>query len=179
MHIIDITHDWHSQVHVIKITEMAEEISPDTALGEFAGQLFFRLWRASHTRIAKALESLDLTPALFALLNLLGRADGANQQELGRAMAVDPSTMVSLIDELEAKGLAKRQPHPNDRRARAVALTAKGRRVRERSRQMASQAEDEVLGGLSAADRQELLRLLRLAHGSAPPQPPWRAEEGD
>jgi hypothetical protein len=44
---------------------------------------------------------------------------------------------------------------------------------------MASQAEDEVLGGLSAADRQELLRLLRLAHGSAPPQPPWRAEEGD
>ena len=117
---------------------MAEEISPDTALGEFAGQLFFRLWRASHTRIAKALESLDLTPALFALLNLLGRADGANQQELGRAMAVDPSTMVSLIDELEAKGLAKRQPHPNDRRARAVVLTAKGRRVRERSRQMAS-----------------------------------------
>ncbi len=158
---------------------MAEEISPDTALGEFAGQLFFRLWRASHTRIAKALESLDLTPALFALLNLLGRADGANQQELGRAMAVDPSTMVSLIDELEAQGLAKRQPHPNDRRARAVVLTAKGRRVREKSRQMASQVEDEVLGGLSAADRRELLRLLRLAHGSAPPQPPWRAEEGD
>ena len=87
--------------------------------------------------------------------------------------------MVSLIDELEAKGLAKRRPHPNDRRAREVVLTAKGRRVRERGRQMASQVEDEVLGGLSAADRRELLRLLRLAHGSAPPQPPWRAEEGD
>ena len=158
---------------------MAEEISPDTALSEFAGQLFFRLWRASHTRIAAALESIGLTPALFGLLNLLGDVDGANQQELGRAMGVDPSTMVSLIDELEAKGLAKRQPHPNDRRARAVVLTAKGRRLRERGRQMASQVEDEVLGGLSASDRRELLRLLRLAHSSAPAQPPWRAEEGD
>jgi DNA-binding MarR family transcriptional regulator len=164
---------------VIEITEMAEEISPDTALSEFAGQLFFRLWRASHTRIANALESLDLTPALFGLLNLLGRVDGANQQELGKAMGVDPSTMVSLIDELEARGLAKRQPHPKDRRARAVVLTAKGRRLRERGRRMASQVEDEVLGGLSAADRRELLRLLRLAHASAPSQPPWRAEEGD
>ena len=44
---------------------------------------------------------------------------------------------------------------------------------------MASQVEDEVLGGLSASDRRELLRLLRLAHSSAPTQPPWRAEEGD
>jgi DNA-binding MarR family transcriptional regulator len=60
-----------------------------------------------------------------------------------------------------------------------VVLTAKGRRVRERGREVARQVEDEVLGGLSAADRQELLRLLRLAYGSAPPQPPWRAEEGD
>jgi MarR family transcriptional regulator, lower aerobic nicotinate degradation pathway regulator len=158
---------------------MATEPSPDPALTEFAGQLFFRLWRASHTRVAAALESIGLTPALFGLLNLIGRLEGANQQELGTAMGVDPSTMVALVDELEAQGLAKRQPHPTDRRARAVALTAKGRRLRDRGREMASQVEDEVLGGLSATDRRELLRLLRLAHSSAPPQPPWRAEEGD
>jgi DNA-binding MarR family transcriptional regulator len=158
---------------------MATETSPETALTEFAGQLFFRLWRASHTRIAAALESVGLTPALFGLLNLLGGLQGANQQELGSAMGVDPSTMVSLIDELEAAGLAQRRPHPADRRARAVVLTPKGRRLRERARQMASQVEDEVLGGLTAAERRELLRLLRLAHTSAPPQPLWRAEEGD
>jgi hypothetical protein len=44
---------------------------------------------------------------------------------------------------------------------------------------MASEVEDEVLGGLSTGDRRELIRLLGLAHSSAPPQPPWRAEEGD
>jgi MarR family transcriptional regulator, lower aerobic nicotinate degradation pathway regulator len=158
---------------------MATEGSPDAALTEYAGQLFFRLWRASHIRIERELESLGLTPARFGLLNLLASLDGANQQELGRAMGVDPSTMVSLVDELEAAGLARRQPHPADRRARAVVLTAKGRRVRERGRQLASQVEDEVLGGLTAAERRELLSLLRQANSTAPPQPPWRAEEGD
>jgi DNA-binding MarR family transcriptional regulator len=158
---------------------MATRPSDNTEVAEFAGQLFFRLWRASHTRIAAALESVGLTPASFGLLNVLGAREGAMQQELGSALGIDSSTMVSLIDELEARGLAKRQPHPKDRRARAVVLTAKGRRLRERGRRMASQVEDEVLGGLSAADRRELLRLLRLAHASAPSQPPWRAEEGD
>jgi DNA-binding MarR family transcriptional regulator len=160
-------------------TEPSPTPSPETAVSEFAGQLFFRLWRASHTRIAAALESVGLTPARFGLLNLLGSLEGANQQELGAAMGVDPSTMVQLIDELEAAGLAKRRPHPRDRRAREVVLTAKGRRLRERGRQMASQVEDEVLGGLTPAQRRELLKLLRLANSTAPPQPLWRAEEGD
>jgi DNA-binding MarR family transcriptional regulator len=74
--------------------------SADTAVVEYAGQLFFRLWRASHTRTAEALESLGLTTALFALLNILGTHEGANQQEIGAAMGIDPSTMVSLIDQL-------------------------------------------------------------------------------
>jgi hypothetical protein len=44
---------------------------------------------------------------------------------------------------------------------------------------MALQVEDEVLRGLTAAERRDLLRLLRRALSSAPPQPMWRAEEGD
>jgi DNA-binding MarR family transcriptional regulator len=158
---------------------VATRPSANVEVAEFAGQLFFRLWRASHTRIAAALESIGLTPALFGLLNIIGAREGAMQQELGSAMGVDPSTMVSLIDELESAGLAKRRPHPTDRRARAVALTPKGRRVLERGRKMAMQVEDEVLRGLAAAERRELLTLLRRALDSAPPQSEWRAEEGD
>jgi DNA-binding MarR family transcriptional regulator len=162
-----------------KITEMATSPSTQTEVAEFAGQLFFRLWRASHTRIATALESIGLTPASFGLLNLLGARDGAIQQELGSAMGIDPSTMVSLIDQLESAGLAKRRPCPTDRRAREVAITPKGRRLLERARRMAMQVEDEVLGGLSAAERRELLTLLRRALSTAPPQSLWSAEEGD
>jgi DNA-binding MarR family transcriptional regulator len=158
---------------------MATSPSADTDFAEFAGQLFFRLWRVSHTRIAEALESVGLTPPLFALLNLLGAREGAIQQEIGSAMGVDPSTMVSLIDELETAGLAKRRPHPTDRRAREVAITPKGRRVLERARRLAIQVEDDVLRGLTGAERRQLLTLLRRALSSAPPQSLWRAEEGD
>jgi DNA-binding MarR family transcriptional regulator len=153
--------------------------SADISVAEFAGQLFFRLWRASHTRTAAALEALDLTPALFALLNFLGAQEGAIQQQIGSAMGIDPSTMVSLIDELEAAGLARRRPHPKDRRAREVRITPKGRRALERARQSVLRVEGEVLQGLTAPERSELLALLRRALNAAPPESLWRAEEGD
>ena len=157
---------------------MAPTPSADASVVEFAGQLLFRLWRVSHTLTAEALESLGLTTALFALLNVLATREGAIQQELGAAMGIDPSTMVSLIDQLEAAGLAKRRPRPTDRRAREVVITPKGRRVLEQARQLAMQVEDDVLRGLSRAERRRMLALLRRAVDSAPPQSPWTAEEG-
>jgi len=154
---------------------VATKPSPETA--EFAGQLFFRLWRVSHERTAEALETVGLTPPLFALLNVLGAREGAIQQELGHVMSIDPSTMVSLIDQLERAGLAKRRTHPKDRRAREVSITPKGRRALQRARDLSAQVEDDVLRGLSATERSRLLTLLRRALTAAPPQPLWRAEE--
>jgi MarR family transcriptional regulator, lower aerobic nicotinate degradation pathway regulator len=164
---------------VCKNLDVARGATTDDAVTEFAGQLFFRLWRVSHTRTAEALESLGLTTALFALLNVLGTREGAIQQELGSAMGVDPSTMVSLIDQLETAGLANRRPRPTDRRAREVVITPKGRRVLEQARRLALQVEDDVLSGLSRAERRRMLALLRRAVDSAPSQSPWTAEEGD
>jgi DNA-binding MarR family transcriptional regulator len=159
--------------------EMAASPTTDNAVREFAGQLLFRLWRVSHTRTAEALASIGLTTALFALLKVLGTREGAIQQELGSAMGVDPSTMVALVDQLETAGLAKRRPRPTDRRAREVVITPKGRRVLERARRLAMEVEDDVLRGLSGAERRQMLALLRRALESAPPQSPWTAEEGD
>ena len=158
---------------------MAGPLSTDTEVAEFAGQLFFRLWRASHTRTAEALNSIGLTPALFALLNVLGARGGTIQQQLSSDMGIDPSAMVKLINELEDAGLAERRRRPGDRRAWEVAITSKGRRTLERARRFVTQVEDEVLSGLTAGDRRQLLTLLRQALVSAPPQAPWRSEEGD
>jgi DNA-binding MarR family transcriptional regulator len=153
--------------------------STDIEIAEFAGQLFFRLWRVSHTRTAEALNSIDLTPALFALLNVLGTREGAIQQQLSADMGIDPSAMVTLIDKLEDAGLAERRRRPGDRRAWEVVITRKGRRRLERARRLVEEVENEVLGGLSAEDHRQLLTLLRRALVSAPPQPPWSSEEGD
>lgn len=154
-------------------------ISPaDPQVTEFAGQLFFRLWRAAHTQTAAALESIGLTTALFAVLNFLVRGP-AIQQEIGAAIGIDPSTMVQLIDQLESTGLAKRRPHAKDRRAREVSITPKGRRALERARDLARQVEDDVLQGLDGEERPQLIKLLCKALSSAPPQPLWSSDEGD
>jgi DNA-binding MarR family transcriptional regulator len=158
---------------------MTGSASTDTEVAEFAGQLFFRLWRASHTRTAESLNSIGLTPALFALLNVVGARGGAIQQQLSSDMGIDPSAMVTLIDKLESAGLAERRRHPGDRRAWEISSTPKGRRTLERARRFVTQVQDEVLGGLTTADRRQLMTLLRRALVSAPPQPPWRPEEGD
>ena len=159
--------------------EMATRPSADAPVTEFAGQLFFRLWRATHTRTAELLGSVGLTPALFALLNVIGAREGAIQLELGSVLGVDRSTMVSLIDQLESAGLARRRPSATDRRAREIAITPKGRRLLQRARGLSSQVEDEILAGLTAAERRKLLTLLRRALDSAPAQPLWSSDEGD
>ena len=158
---------------------MATSPSAEAPVTEFAGQLFFRLWRVIHTRTADVLASVGLTTALFALLNVINAREGAIQQELGSVLGIDRSTMVSLIDQLESAGLATRRPSATDRRAREIAITPKGRRLLQRARGLISQVEDEILGGLTAAERGDLLALLRRALDSAPAQPLWSSEEGD
>lgn len=151
----------------------------ESEVAEFVGQLFFRLWRATHTQTAAALQSIGLTPALFAVLNYLQANEGAIQQQVGSAMGIDPSTMVSLVDRLEGAGLARRRPHPQDRRAREILISPKGRRALKRARELAEEVEDDVLQGLSDAERSQLVALLRKAFASAPPQPLWSSAEGD
>src|SRR5919202_4724309 len=122
---------------------MATRPSAEAPVTEFAGQLLFRLWRASHVRAADVLGTVGLTPALFSLLNVIAAREGAIQQELGAAMGIDRTTMVSLIDQLERAGLAKRRPSAKDRRAREIAITPKGRRLLARSRRLISEVEDQ------------------------------------
>jgi DNA-binding MarR family transcriptional regulator len=158
---------------------MTTPSSAEAPVTEFTGQLLFRLWRASHLRAVEVLESIGLTPALFALLNVIGAREGAIQQELGSAIGIDRSTMVLLIDRLEEAGLANRRPSVTDRRAREIAITPKGRRLLGRAREMLTQSETEVLAGLTAKERHELATLLRRALRAAPEQPLWTSQEGD
>lgn len=156
---------------------MAEAVSADIEVAEYAGQLFFRLWRASHTRTAQALDAIGLTTTTFAVLNALGAREGTIQQQLSADMGIDPSAMVKLINSLEEAGLVERQRRPNDRRAWEVTITPSGRHKLQQAKQLASDVEHEILGGLTAVERRQLLALLRQALATAPPQPAWRADE--
>jgi len=49
--------------------------------------------------------------------------------ELAQQMGADAPATTVLVDALEQRGLVKRMPHPTDRRAKQVSITAAGRRI--------------------------------------------------
>jgi DNA-binding MarR family transcriptional regulator len=137
------------------------------ALVRNTGYLVSRLGWFATKRFSDRMETLGLTPRMWGALNVLDAEEFVTQQRLGKAIGMDPSTMVSTIDELEARGLVERRPHPSDRRAHALHITADGRRTLTRGRKLAKEAQNELLAPLDPDERQTLHDLLlRLAVGA-------------
>jgi DNA-binding MarR family transcriptional regulator len=88
-----------------------------------------------------------------------------SQHQLHEKTAIDPSSMVAVIDELEARGLAERRPDPADRRARQVFLTEQGEQTLQRIRGLAAGLQREFFGTLTAEERKTLHALLRKLAG--------------
>lgn len=87
--------------------------------------------RVTHRLLAAidlALGGVDLTAAEANALACFSDADELAVRDLVRATAQRPSTLTGVLDRLERRGLVKRRPHPEDRRALQVVLTRLGRR---------------------------------------------------
>ncbi|WP_367823513.1 MarR family winged helix-turn-helix transcriptional regulator [Streptomyces sp. LMG1-1-1.1] len=109
-------------------------------------------------RIRAALGVAGLHPR--NAMTLMQLAPGAtSQRELALAMEVDPSQLVSILNELETAGLAERRRDPADRRRHIVEITSAGTEALERIDQAVSDAERELFGDLTEAE-QTLLRGL-------------------
>jgi DNA-binding MarR family transcriptional regulator len=94
------------------------------------------------------------------LLGLLRDRGALSQRELGTLMGIDPSILVTLLNPLEADGYLSRERDPADRRRHVVTLTPAGEQQLERAAQAQRDAEDELLAGLSATQRDQLRGLL-------------------
>ncbi len=79
--------------------------------------------------MTQAIEALDLTPSRTHLLWELGQRGPVTQRVLADALKVTPRAITGLVDALAAGGLVTREPHPSDRRATLVTLTAEGERL--------------------------------------------------
>lgn len=81
-------------------------------------------------------------------------------KELGKRMHCDPSFVTLLADMLEKRGLARREPHPADRRVKNLVLTDEGMALKRR-------VEAEILAlmpwneALTETERARLLALIR------------------
>jgi DNA-binding MarR family transcriptional regulator len=134
-------------------------------LGKYPGYLMARLGEASRRRFHKALEPEGLHPRHFGVMTMLAAHPGMSQHQLHEKTAIDPSSMVAVIDELEARGLAQRRPDPADRRARQVFLTEQGEQTLQRIRALTAELQREFFGTLTAEERKTLHALLRKLAG--------------
>jgi DNA-binding MarR family transcriptional regulator len=123
---------------------------------ELTGRLF-ELTIVLGELIEIGLAERQLSRARATLIASLEREGPMMQRELSQLLGVTPRNVTGLVDALEAAALVARQPHPGDRRATLVTLTASGKRLATRLR-----ADEERFGEILFGDmpRQELETLL-------------------
>jgi DNA-binding MarR family transcriptional regulator len=123
--------------------------------------LLSKVGRRQSVRFTELLKPLGLRPKHFALMNVIDLANGPSQQQLGEALGLDPSGLISAIDELEAGGLLERRRPKEDRRRNALFLTRAGEAKLAEAREASRKRGEEVISPLSEAEAQSFHDLLK------------------
>lgn len=108
-----------------------------------------------------ALAPFGISGRQLAVLIAIDDRESQSQQEVARRMAVDRTTMVALIDDLEGNGLVERQQDPDDRRKNVVVLTGAGRTTLRQANAATGEAERRFLGSLSDDESATLKKALQ------------------
>ncbi len=107
----------------------------------------------------------------FAVLAALEEYGPLSQADLGRRLGLDRNDVSGIVTRLASGRHVDRQVDPANRRRNVVTLTASGKRYLEEIQRHADAAQDELLVGLSAAERRQLNELLAKLLNSHRPQP--------
>jgi DNA-binding MarR family transcriptional regulator len=129
-----------------------------------AGDVGFLLARCSATGVRAtnvALASVGLRARHYAVLQVAAVPGGSSQRQLGLDLGLDPSAVVSLVDDLQKAGLVARTPDPADRRARVISATDRGMAVLRKAAPLVAEAVSEVTGPLDENEVEVLRGLLQ------------------
>ena len=111
-----------------------------------------------HGTLSEVAGEHDLSVIQTRLLGVL-RDREPTMQELGRFLGLDKSSISGLVDRAERRGLVRRIPSVEDRRAVRVSLTEDGRTLGGRVALAFGARIDAYVVGLPTAEREELTRL--------------------
>ena len=141
---------------------MLASTAPASTAAQEAWGLFWQIFLADKPRRLAVMTELGLSFQQSMALMRLHPGAPIPMSSLALELQCDNSNVTGIVDRLEAAGLAERQPFPNDRRVKAVALTPKGESVRAEVQRRAGQPPPE-LASLSEQDAATLRDILRRA----------------
>jgi MarR family transcriptional regulator, 2-MHQ and catechol-resistance regulon repressor len=108
----------------------------------------------------QVLEATGLTPLEFAVIQRLHSDQGRRLTDIGAELLCVKSTITRLVDRLEADGLVRRTPDPDDRRAQRLRLTPRGITVREQAIMLHNAAVERRMAVLDSDEQSQLRSLL-------------------
>jgi MarR family transcriptional regulator, transcriptional regulator for hemolysin len=144
------------------------------ATTERTADLIFLLSQAAHaltTELTAELEGLGITPRSHCVLTHALEGD-QTQIKLAERCALDKTTMVVTLDELEKAGLAERRLSAIDRRARIIAVTDAGREKVSQANEIVAGIYADVLASLPEDEREPFLDGLARLVGGRLAKPP-------
>lgn len=110
----------------------------------------------------QALAPLQIDARELGILQTLSGEEPVSQIDVARRLGVDRTTIVGMLDTLEAKALVTRQLDPADRRRNTVQLTPVGCATLQAGLAASDEAERTFLASLSERDAQGLRDALRV-----------------
>jgi DNA-binding MarR family transcriptional regulator len=134
---------------------------PGVYLHDSAGLLRVMRLAAHLERVLAA--SSAVKSGQFQVLAALRRRDPApmNATELARASILTSGAMTAVLDRLEEQGLIRRQIDGDDRRARRITITEKGRTIIDRALEQRLAQHRALNAALSLEEREALSAILR------------------
>jgi MarR family transcriptional regulator for hemolysin len=118
-----------------------------------------RQWRRA---LDLRLRPFGLTDATWLPLLQLSRASAPmRQKDLAEALFLDSSSVVRLLDALQANGFIERREHPEDRRVKTIILTEAAQEVLTKVNQVAKEVRYQVLLGLTDEELEVASRVMR------------------
>lgn len=132
-------------------------------LGPLPGLIGYALRRTQVAVFADfiaTLATLELRPAQFSVLLLIGRNPGRKQSDIAEALGIQRPNFVAMMDELDRRGLTRRVKSALDRRSYVLELTERGADVLARALALVERHEAALRRDLAPGDAEHLLDLL-------------------
>lgn len=136
------------------------------SIRENTGYALAKVCKAHRGNVGELLSEVGLHVGQEMVLIELWEEDGLRSGELSARLGVEPPTVTKMLRRLENCGLVERRPDPADARSFRVGLTEEGWALEEPVARIWVTVEEKAFSGITAEERQTLLRLLTKVRGN-------------